>query len=226
MTLTGLFLSFAFVNCLGVGLATGVAANQDWSDAYAVSSGALIVAGYSGLHGFGRFCGVIVALGVIANNVPGTYSAALGFQMLGRYPKLVPRYVWTCVVVAVYLVCALAGRDHLFVVFQNFLALMGYWVTIFVVIVVEEHVLFKWDEGFDWSAWEDRSRLPVGVAALIAFLVGWAGAVVGMDQVYFVGPIAAKVGDTGADLGIWLGCSFTMVVFPPLRWLERRVVGR
>lgn len=71
LTFAGLTLSFSFVNMLGVGLASGVAVNQTWSDAYAVSSGALITAGYSPLHGFGKFCAVIVALGVIANNVPG-----------------------------------------------------------------------------------------------------------------------------------------------------------
>jgi purine-cytosine permease-like protein len=72
MTFLGLTLSFAFVNLMGVGLATGVAANADWDESYKVSSGALILAGFNGLGGFGKFCGVIVALGVIANNIPGT----------------------------------------------------------------------------------------------------------------------------------------------------------
>lgn len=225
MTLTGLFLSFTIVNLLGVGLASGISKDAEWSAAYDISSGALILAGYDGLAGFGKFCGVIVALGVIANNIPGTYSAALGFQMLGRYPKAVPRYWWTIVVVAIYFVCAIIGRDHLFTIFQNFLALMGYWVTVFVSIVFEEH-LFKWKSGFDWSAWEDPKRLPVGYAALTAFLVGWAGCIISMYQVYYVGPIAALVGDAGADLGIWVGCGFALVTYPPLRLLELKLVGR
>ncbi|KAH6716245.1 permease for cytosine/purines, uracil, thiamine, allantoin-domain-containing protein [Leptodontidium sp. MPI-SDFR-AT-0119] len=225
LTLTGLFLSFTIVNLLGVGLASGISKDAEWSAAYDISSGALILAGYDGLAGFGKFCGVIVALGVIANNIPGTYSAALGFQMLGRYPKAVPRYWWTIVVVAIYFVCAIIGRDHLFTIFQNFLALMGYWVTVFVSIVFEEH-LFKWKSGFDWSAWEDPKRLPVGYAALTAFLVGWAGCIISMYQVYYVGPIAALVGDAGADLGIWVGCGFALVTYPPLRLLELKLVGR
>jgi purine-cytosine permease-like protein len=85
MTLTGLTLSFSFVYLLGVGLATGIAGNESWATAYDTSSGALILAGYDGLGGFGKFCDVIVALGVIANNIPGTYAAALNVQVLGRY---------------------------------------------------------------------------------------------------------------------------------------------
>jgi len=226
MTLAGLTLSFTIVNLMGVGLASGVASEPSWEAAYTISSGALILAGYESLGGFGKFCGVVIALGVIANNIPGTYSAALSFQMLGRYAKLIPRYLWTCVVVAIYFVCALAGRDHLFTIFQNFLALMGYWVTIFISIVVEEHLIFKWKSGFDWSAWEDQARLPRGFAALAAFLSGWAGCVISMYQVYFVGPVAQLIGEDGGDLGIWVGCGFTLLVYPPLRLLELRLVGR
>jgi purine-cytosine permease-like protein len=226
LTLTGLTLSFIIVNLLGVGLASGVATDAGWAGAYGISSGALILAGYDGLAGFGKFCGVTIALGVIANNIPGTYSAALGFQMLGRYPKVVPRYMWTCVVVLVYFLCAIAGRDHLFTIFQNFLALMGYWLTVFISIVLEEHLFFRWGKGFDWTAWEDKSRLPVGFAALTAFLIGWAGCIISMYQVYYVGPIAQLVGDSGADLGIWVGSGFALLAYPPLRLLELKFVGR
>jgi len=227
MTLAGLTLSFTIVEMLGVGLASGIANDDSWTTAYGISSGALIVAGYDGLGGFGKFCGVIIAFGVIANNIPGTYSAALGFQMLGRYPKAIPRYWYATVVVAIYFICAVAGRDHLFTIFQNFLALMGYWVTIFICIVAEEHVLFKWKSGFDWSAWEDQKRLPIGLAALAAFLIGWAGCVLSMYQVYFTGPIAKLLGDGGGgDLGIWVGGGFTLITYAPLRLLELKIIGR
>ena len=226
MTLVGLNFSFSFVNLLGIGLASGIASNPSWSDAYAISSGALILAGYEGLGGFGRFCGVVIALGVIANNIPGTYSSALGLQILSRYLERVPRWFLTCIIVVIYTVCALAGRDHLLTVLQNFLALMGYWLVIFVSIVLEEHLLFHWRSGFDWTAWKDWRRLPVGLAAFAAFLVGWAGAIVSMNQIYFSGPIAKMVGANGIDLGIWMGSALTLVVYPPLRFLELKVMKR
>ena len=226
MTYTGLTLSFVFVNLIGVGLGSGIATTPAWSTAYEISSGAVILAGYDSVGGFGKFCGVIVALGVISNNVPGTYAAALGCQVLGRYGKAIPRYIWVCVVVLVYFVCAVAGRNNLFDIFENFLALMGYWIMIFVSIVLEEHLLFRRGVGFDWSAWDDAGRLPIGLAALVAFLVGWAGAIVGMSQLWYVGPVAKNIGGVGADIGVWVATAFTLITFPPLRYLELKKFGR
>lgn len=188
LTLTGLTLSFSFVNMLGVGLASGVTTTPAWSDAYHISSGALITTGYGPLGGFGKFCAVVVALGVIANSILGTYSAALGCQAMGRWGKAVPRWVWATFLVVIQLICALAGRNELFHIFTNFLALMGYWLMIMVCIVLEEHLIFKPRlGGFDWAAWEDRRKLPIGVAALISFLLGWMGAILGMYQLWYVG---------------------------------------
>ena len=226
MTFTGVSISFVFVNLLGVGLASGVSSTPGWETAYGTSSGALLLAGYDGLGGFGKFCAVIVTLGLCANAIPSTYAAALDFQVLGKVWKAVPRYFWATVASIIYFVCAVAGRDHLFLIFQNFLALMGYWVVIFLTIVFEEHTIFRRKTGFNWAAYEERSKLPVGVAASIAFLVGWVGPIVGMSQVWWVGPAARHLGDAGGDLGDWLGIGFTAVVFPPLRYLELQRFGR
>lgn len=168
----GLALSFMFVNMVGIGLASGTFKNQTWLEAYAVSSGAVILAGYSDLGISGKVCGVVVALGLINNSIPGPNASALGFQVLGRYGKMVPRYLCVCVIVLIYFVCAVAGRNHLFEILQNFGALMGYWAMIMVVIVLEEHVLFRRGKPFDWGAWDDRKVLPLGIAAMVAFLVG------------------------------------------------------
>jgi purine-cytosine permease-like protein len=165
-------------------------------------------------------------LGVIANSIPGTYSAALGCQVLGRYGKAVPRWFWSCIIIVIELVCALAGRNNLFDIFTNFLALMGYWVEIFICIVLEEHLIFRRHVGFDWGAWENKKKLPIGIAALISFLLGWMGAILGMYQIWYVGPLAKLVGDYGADLGVWVGCGFALITFPPLRWLELKKFGR
>jgi hypothetical protein len=65
MTFTGLALSFSMTYLMGVGLASGTFTHPDWNDAYEVSAGALLLAGYNGLGGFGKFCGVILALGLV-----------------------------------------------------------------------------------------------------------------------------------------------------------------
>ena len=226
MTFTGVSVAFIFVNLLAVGLASGVASNPSWEEANGVSSGALIVAGFDGLGGFGRFCGVVVALGLGTNIVPSAYAAALDFQTLGKVWKAIPRYFWVTVDVIIFLVCAVAGRDSLSLILQNFLALMAYWLVIFLTIMVEEHLIFRRGKGFDWAACEDKLYLPIGFAAILSFLIGWVGPIVGMYQHWWTGPVGRLLGDNGGDLGIPLGVAFTAVVFPLLRFLELKQVGR
>ena len=228
MTWLGIWTSVMFGSFIGVGIATGVSANPAWADAYAISSGALLKACYEGLGGFGDFCVVILALGAIQNNAPPTYVGALSIQSLGRYAKRVPRWTWSLFLTAVELVCSVAGRNSLFNIFENFLPIMSYWVCPWLTIFVEEHLLFHVLRGlaFDWAVWEDRKRLPVGAAALLAWLVGWAGAITGMAQVWYTGPVALSVGGTGGDIGAWMSIAFAGAVYPPLRYIELRRLGR
>lgn len=96
---------------------------------------------------------------------------------------------------------------------------MGYWVMIFICIVLEGHFIFRRDVGFNWADWESPKKLPLGIAALISFLFGWMGAILGMYQVWYTGPLGKLLGH-GVDLGMWVGCGFTLVTFPPMRFLE------
>lgn len=214
-------MAFLFVNMIGVALGTGLLNNTDWANAYDISSGALITEAFSPLGNFGKFCAVVVAFSSIANSVPGTYAASLDLQTCGHYALKVPRWVWILVQVIIQLACGIAGRNQLLIIFTNFLALMGYWLTICIVIVLLEHVVFqRCHVDFDWSNWDKRRRLPTGIAAFITFLIGWVGAVVGMNQVYFIGPLARMVGDDGADLGVWLATGLTVIAYPILRFAE------
>ena len=140
--------------------------------------------------------------------------------MLGRRAEKVPRFIWNTVGVVIYTVCALAGRNSLSEIFTNFLALMGYWVAIWIALTVEEQVVFRRRRGYDWEVWNKREKLPIGIAALIAFLVGWVGAILCMAQVWYIGPIAREVGEFGADVSFHSISTFppffTFLPFPPL----------
>ena len=211
-----------------MGIATGVATNPAWSDAYSISSGALLLACYDGLGGFGSLCVVILAFGSITNNAPATYAAALTFQVLGRYAKAVPRWFWCVVITVIELVCSVAGRNNLFTIFMNFLPIMSYWICPWITIALEEHIIFHVIRGvpFDWTAWEDKKKLPIGAAALFAWLVGWAGAIIGMAQVWYHGPVAMAIGGYGGDIGAWLAIAFAGITYPPLRYLELKMFKR
>lgn len=209
-TIVGLSTSFTAMFIIGIGLGSGIASNESWANAYNVSQGALIVEGYRPLGAFGSFCGVVVALGLISNLVAPTYAGGIDWQALGTYFELVPRVVWNTISVVIYTVCAIAGRAHLAAIFTNFLALMGYWVSIWIALVLEEHVIFRtWRGlGWNWEAWNDRRKLPLGIAALIAFLIGWVGAILCMAQVWYIGPISALLGDYGGDVILRYRLSF------------------
>lgn len=196
-------ISFTMAYMIGIGLASGITNNPAYSAAYSSSAGAgaLIVQGFSPVNTFGKFCSVVIALGLIGNTIAPTYCAGVDFQVLGRYAEKVPRVLWTTVAVVIYTVCALAGRGHLSEIFTNFLALMGYWVAIWFGILLEERYFFRRGSGYyNWDAWNEPSKLPIGIAGFIAFGVGWVGAVLCMAQVWYIGPLAGLVGDYGADV--------------------------
>ncbi|KAF8429093.1 hypothetical protein EV426DRAFT_672931 [Tirmania nivea] len=205
VTMIGLSLSFTFAFILGIGLATGVTTDAAWSSALGTSQGALIVAGYSPLGSFGNF----VALGLIANMTAPTYVTRVNFQTLRQWFYYVPQFVWNTLGVVIYTICGIAGRESLAAIFTNFLALMGYWITM-----------------FNWENWNNRSNLPFGGAAVIAFLIGWVGAILCMAQVWYIGPIAKEVGKYGADMGNYVGFAWAALVYPPLRLLELKRLGR
>ena len=47
-----------------------------------------------------------------------------------------------------------------------------------------------------------------------------------MAEVYYTGVIGAMIGSAGGDLGFELAGAFTAVTYPPLRYLELKLVGR
>lgn len=241
MTHLGIFTSMAFVQIIGVGLVTGVAATPAWSAALDKGQGQLMVEAFAPLGKFGKFCGVLLAMGPVSNNIPGIYSSAFAWQILARKTEIIPRTLWSVLGVAICAVCGIVGRNALYDIFENILSILGYWCGIFVTIHTLEEVLFRRrgfgpkrrDEktgevkvagvGYDWDAWWDKGRLPLGWAAGVSFVVGWVGAVSCMYQVWWVGPIA-KLAE--GDIGVPVAAAWAGLVYPGLRWVELRRFGR
>ena len=165
---------------IGVGLGTTLASSAEYRVKYGDSPGGLLMMAYDSLGGFGKFCAVINVLALLANNTPSVYSMGMNFQMLGDFFRKVPRPVFVTLSTVIYAASAMGGRNQLYEVFKSFLPLIGYWVMMFFVIILQEDLLFRRRRGYDWSAWNTPQKLPMGIAAGAAFLIGWAGAIVGM----------------------------------------------
>lgn len=229
MTLTffGILAPTLFVGILGICIASGAVGIASWSEAYEdLGNGGLLNAAFSRWHGGGKFVLVLMYMSLVSNNIINTYSIALSSQMWGTLATRIPRYIWVVLTAIVSFVLALAGRNVLGPILNNFLPMIGYWAMLYFVILIEENLIFHrhklpgLNDSYNWDDWNTYTRLPVGIAALVSFLIGIAGAILGMCQVYYVGPIAKLVGDHGADLGMWIGAGFAMITFPVLRFLE------
>lgn len=151
-----------------------------WAAAYKNGSiGGLIGQALSPVGGFGKFCLVLLAFSIVANNIPNNYSLGLSAQVIGNWATKVPRFIWTTLGVIVYVVAAVAGREHFSEVLDSFLLCMGYWLTPFFVVIFEEHLIFR-RQIYNLEDWANRKNLPVGIAACFSFACGVTLAVMGM----------------------------------------------
>jgi NCS1 nucleoside transporter family len=173
-------------------------------------------------RGFAKFLLTLLVLSGINVNVISIYSAAISFQQLARPFALVPRFVWTLFCFACILALAVGGREQLNTYLQDFLSLLGYWCTSYGVIVFEEHVIFRKRNfaNYDLEGWNDPARLPHGIAAAVAFSLGVVAWCMGMDETWFVGPLAKLIGDYGGDVANEFCLVVTAVTYLPARYYE------
>lgn len=180
VTVLGSLVAMTFTMIIGIGLGSILASSGPLLAKYGNSPGGLMMTAYDSLGGFGKFCAVINVLALVASNTPGAYSMGMNFQMLGEVFQKVPRPIFTTIATVIYTACAMGGRNSLYQVFKGFLPLIGYWVIMWLVIIFEEDLIFRRKIGYDWTAWNKPQHLPMGIAATLAFMIGWGGAVLGM----------------------------------------------
>lgn len=169
-----------------------------------------------------------IKLPTVGLNVIAIYSGALALQQLAKPLQAVPRFIWSVMLSIFMLALSLGGRNQIYGFLSNMLSLLGYYDTCMFVIMFIEHYCFRGGSfaNYDLESWNTPSKLPIGFAGGIAFLCGWAGAILGMDETFYIGVLATKIGEYGGDIGNQLAFIFTIVSFYPLRWLELRIFGR
>ncbi|CAF0713109.1 unnamed protein product [Adineta steineri] len=227
LTYIGNFLPMALLQLLGAAAYTGTYTNQDWNHAYEINSvGGLLGASLSSLRVFGKFLLVLFALSTIGNNILNIYSLSLSAQVIGPIFKRIPRFFYTVVGTIIYILLAIVAANKFNDSLISLLSLTSYWSVVFVVIVVEEHLLFRRYsfKNYNFNIWNNRKSLSIGIAAILSGLVGIVGIALGMTQTWFTGPIAKAIagdsGEQGADVGLELGFVFTAVSFPLFRSIE------
>lgn len=229
-TFGGLALPLIFTELLGAAVMTAVANNQDYRDGYdsAGIGGILGVVLIAPFGRFGEFCLVVLALSIIANNCPNNYSVSLSLQLLARASQRVPRFIWTLIATCIIIGIAVPGYSRFVAVIQNLMLLIGYWVAIYQGISLTEHIFFRRGfSGYEPEDYLNKNKLPPGFAAALAFCFGIMGAVLGMAQGWFTGPIGKLCGtESGGDVGFELAFAFSVSSYCVLRYMERRQFGR
>lgn len=233
-TWLGLIIPLLFTQMLGVAIMSATSLNDGnnrYQDGYAsTGTGGLLGAVLIYHTGtFGKFCIIILALSIVANNCPNIYSVALTVQVLAHWTQRIPRFVWTAIGTGVYIAIAIPGYSHFEAVLENFMNFIGYWLAIYEGIALAEHFVFRRGmKGYRPEEYDQPKKLPPGIAAVFAFCCGVAGMVTGMSQTWFVGPIALTAGEApfGGDVGFELGFAFAFVAYCIARPIELRMFNR
>ncbi|ODV83904.1 hypothetical protein CANARDRAFT_29628 [[Candida] arabinofermentans NRRL YB-2248] len=226
----GLCAPLIFTMVLGAAAVTGIKTNEKYASLYSeYSIGGLVYAILckDSLHRFGEFLSVLLALSTVCNNIPNMYSIGLGAQAFWSKFAKVPRVVWTIVGNALTLAICIPAYYSFESVMDNFMNLIGYYLAIYDALSLSEHFIYlKGFSGYNIDAYDDKSQLNPGYAGTFAFACGAAGVVLGMDQTWYAGVIATKIGDYGGDIGFELAFSFSFIAYNILRPFERKYFGR
>ena len=210
LTFLGVFVPCVVLEILGMALTT-------WK---LLGGGELLAAVLSPLGGFGSFLVILLALSIIANNIPNDYSLGLSIQVLGRNFQRIPRWSWTLIGAVVYVLIALSTAANFNETLSNFLLLIAYWLGPWAIVLILEHFVFR-HGTYNVEDWNTRSKLPIGWAAIVSLAIGLVGVLLGAAQVYYVGPIAGLINQPyGMDVGFELGIVLTAIAYLIFRRVE------
>lgn len=228
LTTCGLCIPTSIGMWSGAVMASALDNHPDWKQSYEQGGIGYLIRDILYPMGFAKFLLVILVLSGIAINLLNTYSAAISFQQISPWLAYVPRIIWQVVLFGIVIALGLAGREELNSYLQNFLSLLGYWCTSYILIILMEHSVIRKGsfDNYDLDGWNDKKRLPHGIAAAVVFLVGVVCWVMGMAETWYVGPLAGLFGETGGDLANEFTFTFTLLAYLPLRLLELKFFNK
>lgn len=222
LTCLGIFIPCVLLETLGMLLASWLGPN--------VLGGQLLAVALTPLGALGKFFVFILALSIIANNIPNDYSLGLSVQVFGHAWQRIPRYIWTLLGAVIYVVVALLVASDFNETLNSFLLLIAYWLGPWAVILLVEHFLIRRGR-YNVEDWNNARRLPIGWAALISMALGLCGVFLGFAQTWIINgnfiPITGLIGGlinkpTGMDVGFELGVLFSLLSYLILRPIEVR----
>jgi purine-cytosine permease-like protein len=120
----------------------------------------------------------------------------------------------------VYVLLALALEANFNFKLEGFLLLIAYWLGAWNAVVLLEHFVFRKGK-YPVEDYENSSKLPPGIAAVVAMVIGIVVAVLGVNQAAtfgYEGILSKQIKD--ADIGFPLAIVVTIVLYFFLRRWE------
>ncbi|EPS96893.1 hypothetical protein FOMPIDRAFT_138178 [Fomitopsis schrenkii] len=184
--------------------------------------GGLFEAVLSPAGGFGKFMTALCALTIPSACAPTMYTFSSSLMTISYFFARVPRYVYALISAAILVGVGIVCATRFYTTFTDIMSLIGYWSVVHGVMILLEHFVFRKNDFalYDLAAWNQPRKLPLGAAAMIAFLCAFGIIIPCMDQAWYVGPIA-KAGS--GDIGILVGSCVIGMLYPCLRAIERNL---
>ncbi|TFY75567.1 hypothetical protein EWM64_g8444, partial [Hericium alpestre] len=129
--------------------------------------------------GFGKFLTVVIALTIPSAVAPTMYSFGTSAMSIAPFFAKIPRYFYAIISTAILIPVAIVGATRFYNTLIDILSIIGYWTASFAAIVFAEHFIMRRANFSTYipENWNKSSHLPLGIAAVLAF-VGSIGLIV------------------------------------------------
>jgi NCS1 family nucleobase:cation symporter-1 len=204
-TMAGLVLASAWLEVLGLLVATKATGGESSQTIYDVLGGSGAVA---------SLAMVAIAIGTVAVNAMNDYTGSLSLQAAGLRIKRI--YSAAVVGVLGFLFTLVLNTGDFATNFTNFLLFISYWISPFVGVVLADWLLRR--QQADANSVVDFSRLPSGTLALVALVVGFAVGIPFQNSSlgYAWGPPFNYITSNylhGADLAYYVGGAVAFLIY-------------
>lgn len=144
LTFCGIAIPSNFAAVAGIMAGSVAARNNQWNQAYEeFGIGGVVITAFSSWGVLGKFPVLALFLSLLSNTIITTYSGSLEFQLVADCFAVVPRYAWSACFSFFVLMISVLGRTQLSGIIGNVVPMLGYWVSIYTVILWEENVIFR-----------------------------------------------------------------------------------
>lgn len=146
---------------------------------------------------------IAVILGGIASNSLNLYSNALSAGALNLH---ISRTMLTIAAMVVGLILSLSGVGRFESFYEDFLLLLGYWVTPWIAIMLIDFFIFRRNSG------KEINDITPGIGkGTWAFLIGILVSIPFFSSTLYTGPIANQL--NGADISFYVGFLVAGIIY-------------